>query len=456
MSSSDRGARGPRVEPIEPLYERLPHGPHRLNHSQVASNQRIRLQGAMVEAVAARGYAGASISQLVGLAGVSRRSFYELFANKQELFLATFELIAARGIEGVRRAYQASEGALEARLRAAVEVFIEGIRASWNDACLVIVEAQTIGPAGLARVRRTTASCEQMLLESFAAAPDAAPLAMPVVGGIVGGLHAAASVCLRTGDAEQLPALAEDMLQWMLLFQTTAAACVGIGLAERMAAGVAQRMREGAADDGGCDGTGVAPEDDRGRLLHHALRLALIDDYKELSAPQIAEEANVPMDVFFELFAGKDECFLAALDTLGEELMRVVADPELRGGVDWPCAVRRVIAELLGFLAENPLYAQTIAAGAFAAGPQAAERNRDFMRGITALLIEGAPRPAHSRIVVEGIGGAIGHTIRCQVASGQIPQLPALVDPLAYVVLVPHIGAEATAEIVAGDPSRAA
>ena len=76
------------------------------------------------------------------------------------------------------------------------------------------------------------------------------------------------------------------------------------------------------------------------------------------------------------------------------------------------------------YLAGHPLYAQTIAAGAFAAGPRATERNREIVYGHRQLLIEGAPERARSGMAVEGVMGAIGHTIRCQVASGQIELLP--------------------------------
>ena len=60
-------------------------------------NQRTRMHGAMIEAVAINGYERTSVKQVVGLAGVSRRSFYEQFANKQECFLATYDVIATRG-----------------------------------------------------------------------------------------------------------------------------------------------------------------------------------------------------------------------------------------------------------------------------------------------------------------------------------------------------------------------
>ena len=61
----------------------------------------------------------------------------------------------------------------------------------------------------------------------------------------------------------------------------------------------------------------------------------MTDDYQELTAPQIADEANVPIEAFFELFPGKDECFLAAFDMIGDELLLLVADPDLVSS-DWP------------------------------------------------------------------------------------------------------------------------
>ena len=63
----------PGETPAAPLYQRLPHGPHRLGAEQVARNQRTRMHGAMIEAVAASGYERTSVKQVVGLAGVSRR-----------------------------------------------------------------------------------------------------------------------------------------------------------------------------------------------------------------------------------------------------------------------------------------------------------------------------------------------------------------------------------------------
>src|SRR5271163_2421137 len=99
--SATEGGRETHRGSAGPLYERLPHGPHRLDHNQVVRNQRSRMYGAMVEAVAASGYERASVRQVVALAGVSRRSFYEQFSNKQECFLQAFDVIVARNAKAL-------------------------------------------------------------------------------------------------------------------------------------------------------------------------------------------------------------------------------------------------------------------------------------------------------------------------------------------------------------------
>ena len=397
----------------------------------------------MVEAVAESGYERTSVKQVIALAGVSRRSFYELFANKEACFLATFDLIAHRDIRHAAGAYLGARGGLEERLGAAFAKFVERAGASRNATLLVLVEAQTAGTAATLRLRRATATCEQLLAKSFLESPDASPLPAPIVRGITGGLHGALSARLGRSPSASEDGLAEQMLRWTLLFQTPAAG----ELAEHMARRLTGRMREislAGAHRRMNDATG-AERGERERLLENALRLAALHDYGELTAPQIAGEARVPIDAFLELFADKDSCFLAGLDMIGEEMRGIAADPALLSA-DWPLAVRSVVGELLSYLAERPLYARTIAQEAFFAGPAAIERNLALARDIANLLTEGAPSPAGSDLAVEAIAGAFLHVLRCQVAAGRIQMLAALSDYFAYIVLAPFIGADATVE----------
>jgi TetR/AcrR family transcriptional regulator len=441
LGRDERMGRNGEEARIAPLYKRLPHGPHRLARNEVIRHQRTRIHGAMVEAVGENGYELTSVKQVIALAGVSRRSFYEQFANKEGCFLATFDLLAGRGVQRMSKAYMEAEGSLEDRLRAALGEFA---RASSNErkaAILVIVESQTAGPPGLLRLRRATARCEQLLAASFLESSEASSLPTPIVRGITGGLHGAMSARLREQPKLGSSDFAEEMLRWTLLFQTPAAE----RLAERLAARLARQVRLSATN--GHRPPRAPAQDDHERLLQNILQLAVIEDYRELTAPQIAEQAEISIDDFFGMFEDKNACYLAALDMLGDELLTIAADPELVSS-DWAGAVRRVIGELMRHLAEHPLYAQTISQQAFAAGANAVELNLELMHSIATLLTEGAPCKPQSAIAVEAVAGAIMHTVRCQVASERIQLLPALSDYLSYVVLAPFIGADAAVEAI--------
>jgi AcrR family transcriptional regulator len=70
---------------------RLPRGRHGLPRELVAENQRERLISAIIEAVAENGYAETTIADIVGAAGLSRKTFYQAFKNKEECFGAAYE-----------------------------------------------------------------------------------------------------------------------------------------------------------------------------------------------------------------------------------------------------------------------------------------------------------------------------------------------------------------------------
>ena len=214
-----------------------------------------------------------------------------------------------------------------------------------------------------------------------------------------------------------------------------------------MAAGLTARMREISAAYGcGPHGAEAPSRDERTRLLQGMLRLVAREDYCTLTAPQIADEANVSIDAFCTLFADKQHCLLAAIDMIGEELLAIAADPEL-GSEQWGRAVRRVLGELMRYLASHPLQTRVLAQEALCTGGDAFERIVELVRAIATLLTEGAPGRAHSALATEAVAGAIWHTIRCQVAGGRIELLAAVSDHLTCVVLAPFIGAEAAIEI---------
>jgi AcrR family transcriptional regulator len=447
---------------IAPLYKRLPHGPHKLARDEVIRNQRTRIHGAMIETIAQDGYEKTSIKKVLALAGVSRRAFYEQFANKEECFLTTFDLVAARTVKLVNEAYRAADGTLENRLRASFEKLTEEVGSSPQGATLA--EAPMAGAAGMLHLCRAMGTFEQMLLSSFTHTPEVGALPLPVVRGIVGGLYEVISIRLRTDRAKEIPTLAEEMLQWTLLLGTSAPNDMAARLAEHARVSVRStsghtmngyatasvQAANGHSMNGHLNDCDASHLDARGRLLGCVLRLTVLEGYGELSAVRIADETDVSLDDFFELFENKQECFMAAFDAIDDELLRIAADPELVSD-DWPRAVRRTIGALMRHLADHPLHARTIVAEVYAAGPDMIERSHELVHDIATLLTEGAPEGAGGMLAVDGVAGAIWHTVRCQVVGEQIQRLPALADYVAYVVLTPFIGSEAAAELVTED-----
>jgi AcrR family transcriptional regulator len=70
---------------------RLPRGRHGLPPELVAANQRERLVAGIIAAVAENGYPETTIATIVQAAELSRKTFYEHFANKEECFAAAYE-----------------------------------------------------------------------------------------------------------------------------------------------------------------------------------------------------------------------------------------------------------------------------------------------------------------------------------------------------------------------------
>src|SRR5689334_1371778 len=71
--------------------QRLPRGPHRLSREEVVASQRGRIVAAMAEAMAERGYAATTVGDVLRRARVSRETFYEQFASKEDCFMSAFE-----------------------------------------------------------------------------------------------------------------------------------------------------------------------------------------------------------------------------------------------------------------------------------------------------------------------------------------------------------------------------
>lgn len=150
------------------LYPKLPPGPHG-KADVVIANQRARLQGALIEMVAARGYKAGTATELCVLAGVSRRTLYERFpSGKKDCFLVTYELIvrhAQTHVLGAERGRLNELAALSApeRMRVLAKRFATEVVAHPKAARLALIEAPEACPTAFPEVARTRREVERVV-----------------------------------------------------------------------------------------------------------------------------------------------------------------------------------------------------------------------------------------------------------------------------------------------------
>src|SRR6202795_1392111 len=85
---------------------RLRPGPAGLPRGQVTEIQRSRMLAAALEAVEEVGYARMTVAQVIGRAKVSRKTFYDVFADREDCFLAALEQSVSQVGLAAREAYE--------------------------------------------------------------------------------------------------------------------------------------------------------------------------------------------------------------------------------------------------------------------------------------------------------------------------------------------------------------
>jgi AcrR family transcriptional regulator len=132
-------------------------GPSGLSRRQVSEIQRARIHVAAVEVVEELGYSGMTVAQVIGRAKVSRKTFYDLFADRQDCFIAVFEGTIARVRTLVEEACAGEESWHEG-IRSGLARLLAFLEEEPVLARICLVEAQGAGTKVLER-------CDQMFGE---------------------------------------------------------------------------------------------------------------------------------------------------------------------------------------------------------------------------------------------------------------------------------------------------
>jgi len=177
----------------------------------IARSQRERLLEAAVRVVAAKGYGATTVADLTREAGISRTTFYAMFADKEACFLAAYDGVVDALVRRITTAYDAEEG-WPRRARAGLAALLEALAEEPDVARLALIDVGAAGPAAQRRYRGALQRLTPFFDEGRDFAPGGRNLPANTSRMAIGAVAGLISDELAAGRAKQLSDLLSDVL----------------------------------------------------------------------------------------------------------------------------------------------------------------------------------------------------------------------------------------------------
>jgi len=176
-----------------------------------AAGHRARLTEGLAAAIAEKGYAAVTIADVVRIARVSKRTFYEHFADKEACFLALYAETSDELIELIATSAATAPGSWEERIEAAARAYFERVAGEPELIRAALLEIQAAGPRARELRREVQRRyADQLRAFSDAAAAEGAGRALTpaLATAVVGGLNELMLEAVEEGRGARLPELA--------------------------------------------------------------------------------------------------------------------------------------------------------------------------------------------------------------------------------------------------------
>lgn len=416
---------------------------------EVVANQKERLYGAMVAVVGEKGYQATTVADLVEVSGVSSRTFYDLFADKQACFLATMEAIIAAAIaystqsiagaveDGAEEtAVGAGEGSgevWEERARAGLVAFASMVAAQPAASKLVLVEAYAAGPAALVPLEQAVAGFEWLTQQVIEQSPERAGMPAELTMALMGAQQEMVRNRLREGREVELAEDSRELWDILLSYRPPPEPL-------RLSA----RPPRAAPES-------IDAHDHAERALRALAAVVAEKGYAATTVDEVVSRAQMSATTFYSHFDGKEDAMLAAIDSAGAQIVAATT-PAHRRAPDWATGIRAALGALFNFLAAHPALANLMMVETYAAGPKAMARRSEALRPFEDLIVGGFEfSPQTSRLAADGIAGAIYQLSYRRLREAGADALPALAPVCTYIALSPFIGPEEACRVANGD-----
>jgi AcrR family transcriptional regulator len=173
----------------------------------------------MAEAVAEHSYGATTIAHVVSHAGVSRKTFYEHFRDKEHCFLAMYDTGIAFVLGRLTEVLDAAPDP-RARLIEGLREFLTVLSEEPAFCRAIVLEIYAVGPTGVDKRRAVLQVFAGRYLEVNRQAREADPkvgqLADIVALGVVGAILECVASRVEEGRAKELPDLADSLSDFVV------------------------------------------------------------------------------------------------------------------------------------------------------------------------------------------------------------------------------------------------
>jgi AcrR family transcriptional regulator len=167
--------------------------------------------------------------------------------------------------------------------------------------------------------------------------------------------------------------------------------------------------------------------------------------YAKATVREVAERARITQDRFHRRFGSKEACFARAYEEAAERLAAQVL-AACREAASWREGFRDALAELLRFVAEQPLLAKALLLEVRAARGEAWAKHQQIVERLTVGLDtardQAGARPDASPMTAGFVAGAIEESLSIEIAAGRAAGAELLLGDLTRLAFLQLFGEE--------------
>ena len=184
----------------------------------------------------------------------------------------------------------------------------------------------------------------------------------------------------------------------------------------------------------------------RGRMLSAAVDVVEEVGYARMTVSQVIGRARVSRKTFYDVFADREDCFLAVFEeALSRVRLRASEAYEREPG--WREGMRSGLATLLSFMDEEPALARLCIIEALGAGERVLQRRSQLLAEVADVMdrarLAASPTRNPPEITAEAVVGAIFTVLHTRLVEGGKKPLTDLLGPLMSVIALPYLGERA-------------